>query len=42
MTPTLDDNSLSLNQDTNRFFMQAEIEPYVFYSTIRDFISWAN
>ena len=39
MASTLDDNSLSLDQDTNQFLVQAGIEPQISYSTIRDFTS---
>ena len=31
------DNSLSSNQDTNRFLVYVGIEPQISYSTIRDF-----
>ena len=34
-----DDSFLSLNQDTNRYLVEAEIEPQISYSTIRDFSS---
>ena len=34
-----DDSSLLLDQSTNRFLVEAGIEPQIFYSTIRDFTS---
>ena len=42
ITSILDHNSLSSNQKTNRFLVYAEIESQIFYSTIKDFTSWAN
>ena len=42
MVSAYDDSSLSLDQDTNQFLVEAEIEPQISYTTIRDFISWAN
>ena len=39
MTSAPDDSSLSLDQDTNQFLFFGEIEPQIFYTTIRDFIS---
>ena len=39
MTSALDDNSLLLGQDTNKFLVQTNIEPRISYSTIRDFTS---
>ena len=42
ITSVLDHNSLSSNQKTNRFLVYAEIESQIFYSTIKDFTSWAN
>ena len=42
MTSAFDDISLSSDQDTNQVLVQAEIESQISYSTIRDFIGWAN
>ena len=42
MTSALDDSSLSSDQDTNQFLVQAEIEPQISYTIIRDFTNWAN
>ena len=39
MTSALDDSSLLLDQDTNQFLVQTNIEPRISYSTIRDFTS---
>ena len=39
MAFALDDSSLLLDQDINRFLVSAGIEPHISYSTIRDFIS---
>ena len=36
------DNSLSSNQDTNWFSVQAGIKPQISYLIIRDFTNWAN
>ena len=38
MTSALDDSSLSLDKDTNRFLVQVRIEFQISYSTIKDFI----
>ena len=37
MKSTLDNSSLSLNQDTNQFLVQAEIEPQISYIIMRNF-----
>ena len=42
ITSTSDDSSLLSNQDTNQFLVYVRIEPQISYSTIRDFIGWAN
>ena len=42
MASALEDNFLSLDQDTNYFLVEAGIELQIFYTTIRDFTSWAN
>ena len=34
-----DDNSLLVDQNTNRFLVSTDIEPQITYSTIRDFTS---
>ena len=39
MTYAHDNSFLLLNQDTNWFLVLVEIEPYISYLTIRDFIS---
>ena len=42
MVSAPNNNSLSSNQDTSRFLVEAGIEPQISYSTIGDFTSWAN
>ena len=42
MASAPDDSSLSSDQDTNRFLVQAGIEPQISYTTIRDFTNWIN
>ena len=42
MVSAPDDSSLSSDQDTNQFLVQAGIEPQISYTTIRDFTSCAN
>ena len=42
MASTPDDTSLSLDQDTNQFFVYARIEPQISYTTIRDFTNLVN
>ena len=37
-----DNSSLSSDQDTNRFLVQAEIELQISYSTIKEFTNYAN
>ena len=37
-----DNNSLLSDQDTNKFLVQAEIEPQISYITIKDFTSFYN
>ena len=39
MAFALDDSSLLLDQDTNQFLVQTNIEPRISYSTIKDFTS---
>ena len=39
MVSAPNNNSLSSNQDTSRFLVEAGIEPQISYSTIRDFTS---
>ena len=42
MASAPDDSSLSSDQDTNQFLVEAGIESQISYTTIRDFTSWAN
>ena len=42
MVSAPDDSSLSSDQDINQFFMYAEIEPQISYTTIKHFTSLAN
>ena len=37
MASALEDSSLSLDQKTNQFLVEVGIEPYISYTTIRDF-----
>ena len=42
MTFAPDDNSLSSDQNTNQFLVQARIESQISYIIIKNFTSWAN
>ena len=42
MASAPDDSSLLSDQETNQFFMLAGIKSQISYTTIRDFINWAN
>ena len=42
MVFALDDSSLLLDQDIDWILVYTKIEPYISYSIITDFISWAN
>ena len=42
MASAFDNNSLLSNQDINQFLVYVEIELQISYTTIKDFISWAN
>ena len=42
MVFAFDDNSLLIDQDIDWILVYMKIEPYISYSIITDFISWAN